>query len=922
MSRRSPSSTLQRVLTLSALPLLLSLGACHRPQAADELMADARRYRDQGDAKAAIIQLKNAVQQQPDHAGARLLLGQMYIEGGDMLSAEKELRRARELGAVPETVLPALGKALLLQGQYERLLQEIPDDPANALALALRGHAMLGLDRTEDARALFRRALQRQPGLSEATLGLAKVALIANQPAQAKQLVDQAITQDPGSVEPLRLKGDLERARSESASARASYEKILAMKPNNVQARVDIANLDIQEGHFKEAREQIRLARKAQPNSLLIYYSQALLEFREGHHQAALDQLQQVLRAVPDHMPSVLLAGAVELALGSNTQAEQYLNRFLFANPGNPYATKLLATIALRNNNADEALKLVRPLLKDTPDDVELLALAGEAEMRGRHFDQAAGYFQKASELKPDAPELRLAHGVSRLGLGENPRAIAELEQASNGGPAAGRAGVLLVLTHLRGKEFDKALEAVDAMIRNGDNPMLQNLRGGVLLARSDVDGARAGFMKALALDPQYLPALDNLAQLDVMEKKPDDARKRYEAALAKDKKNVALMTSLARLATRQGNTAEAMRWLEQATRENPNAQAPAQLLATYYLRAGEKQKALNLAQKLQATDTSSAEALALLAESQAVNGQADAAIESFERLAVLQPKSAGVQVRIANLYLQRNRIDDALLAARKAVKAEPDNVDALLLLNSLLIEKNAFAEGAALAGSFQARHADSPLGYKLEGDLLMAQQKPKDALQRYERGFQLAPSGPLQISIHRALQANGRQAEAAQRMKDWLAKHPADQPTRIYFASAQMAANDHQGAARQLEEIVRQAPENVVALNDLAWSLLQLKDPRALEFAEKAHQLAPKNAAIADTLAAVLLDKGDTARALPLLKKAVDQAPKAADIRLHLAQALFRTGDRKAARAHCEQLLALPDYGRQAEVRALMAQM
>lgn len=480
----SLSPALSHALTLSAL--LLSLGACHRPQAADELIADARRYRDQGDTKAAIIQLKNVVQQQPDHAGARLMLGQIYVESGDMPSAEKELRRARELGAMPETVLPALGKALLLQGQYDRLLKEIPDDPGNGMVLALRGHALLGLDRTEDARTQFRRALQRQPELSEATLGLARVALLANQPAQASQLVDQAIRQDPAGVEPLRMKGDLERARSESAAARQSYQKILTLKPNNVQARVDIANLDIQEGHFQDAREQIRLARKAQPNSLLIFYSQALLEFREGHYQASLDQLQQVLRAVPDHMPSLLLAGAVELAMGSNTQAEQYLNRYLYANPGNPYATKLLATIALRDNHADEALKLVRPLLKDTPDDVELLALAGEAEMRGRHFDEAAGYFQKASELKPDAPELRLAHGVSRLGLGENPRAIAELEQAGSNGPAGGRAGVLLVLTHLRGKQFDKALDAVDAMIRSGDNPMLQNLLHRVIYSASE----------------------------------------------------------------------------------------------------------------------------------------------------------------------------------------------------------------------------------------------------------------------------------------------------------------------------------------------------------------------------------------------------------------------------------------------------
>lgn len=203
-----------------------------------------------------------------------------------------------------------------------------------------------------------------------------------------------------------------------------------------------------------------------------------------------------------------------------------------------------------------------------------------------------------------------------------------------------------------------------------------------------------------------------------------------------------------------------------------------------------------------------------------------------------------------------------------------------------------------------------------------MAQQKHREALQRYERAFELAPSGPLVIARHRALLAAGQQNEAAAAIRQWLDKYPADQPTRIYYASALLAGGDFRSASAQYELIVQRAPDNVIALNDLAWSLLQLKDGRALGFAEKAYQLAPKNPAVADTLAAILLDKGNTARAVPLLKKAVEQAPSAGDIRLHLAQALLKAGDRKGARGQCEQLLAMPDFKGQAEVRALMAQM
>jgi cellulose synthase operon protein C len=565
---------------------------------------------------------------------------------------------------------------------------------------------------------------------------------------------------------------------------------------------------------------------------------------------------------------------------------------------------------------------LIRAALKGAPEDAELLALAGDTQMRARRFEQASAYFEKASALAPGRSELRLGLGLSRLHMGDDAKAITELERVAEGGPSSGRAGMLLVLGHLRDKQFDKALATVDAMIAKGDNATLRNLRAGVLLARSDMAGARAGFTQALALDPAFLPALDNLANLDLLDKKPDEARKRYEKALAHDRKNVALMTALARLETRAGKPAEATKWLEQANRQDPDAKVPARQLAEHYLRTGEKQKALTLAQKLQATDTEDPATLALLAQAQELNRQDEAALESYQRLAAQQPKSAAAHIRIAVLHLAARRGAEALQAARKAARADPDSAEAAVLLHGLLIENKAVDEAISAAQSLQARHADWPLGFKLEGDALMARQKPADAAQRYQRALQLAPSGPMVIALHRALGGAGKQQEAAAQLRQWLDKHPEDTGTRIYYASTLVGENDYKAASQQYERILKAAPDNAVTLNDYAWSLLQLKDGRALGYAEKAHKLAPDSAPIADTLAAILLDKGDTARALPLLKKATEQAPQANDIRLRFAQALFAAGDRKGARVQCEQLLAARDFDRQPEVRALMAKL
>src|SRR6266702_8438603 len=55
---------------------------------------DAKKLLEKGDARAAVIQLKNAVQADPDSGLARFELGGAEMRLADYLSAEKELRAA------------------------------------------------------------------------------------------------------------------------------------------------------------------------------------------------------------------------------------------------------------------------------------------------------------------------------------------------------------------------------------------------------------------------------------------------------------------------------------------------------------------------------------------------------------------------------------------------------------------------------------------------------------------------------------------------------------------------------------------------------------------------------------------------------------------------------------------------------------
>jgi len=114
--------------------------------------------------------------------------------------------------------------------------------------------------------------------------------------------------------------------------------------------------------------------------------------------------------------------------------------------------------------------------------------------------------------------------------------------------------------------------------------------------------------------------------------------------------------------------------------------------------------------------------------------------------------------------------------------------------------------------------------------------------------------------------------------------------------------------------------PNDAIALNNLAWVSRQLKDPKALEYAEKANELAPDNAGILDTLTELLLDAGEVKRAIESQQRAVALAPDNADLRLNLARAFIQDGNKESAKRELRMLAKLgPGYPNQTTVAKLM---
>lgn len=909
--------------SLLAALVLFAVAGCSQPSSAEQ-RAQAATLRQHGDYRAAVVALKSALAAEPNDAGTRYQLAQAYLDMGDSLPAEKEARQALQLGYARGPALALLAAALVLQGQQQKALDDTAGGPDLPALVTARADAMLALGRSDEARAAYEHVLATAPGYAAAGIGLGRLAWIDGQADAARAGAERVLAAEPRNTDALMFEADLLRADGHADQAIAVYDQVLALSPQHRTAHIEKAYTAVGLRRFDLAQAELNAEQKIAPGSLLAWYTQALLDYSRGKPEAARDTLYKILKAAPDHMPSVLLAGAVNLKLRAYYQAEHYFSRYLERNPDNLQARKMLASALLGSGHADDALAALQPALKKKDDDAQLLALAGESNLRRRRFDAAADLFEQASTIDTNSASLRTALGLSQLGKGDTSDAVTELQTATKLDKTSIEAGEALVRAQMTLGHKDAALDAADALLRaHPDKAPVLALKAQVQAGRGEADAARAGFQHALAADPAYYPAAAGLTQLALDARHPDAARQVLLDFVAKNKTSVEAMAALATLADRAHDAAAVTRWLEQAAAVDPHAIGPGVNLIAEYLRSGHPDKALDLAHRLRVSHPDDADLLDLLAKAQMAGGDMAGALDSYKSLAAALPRSAAVRMQIAALRIMMGNLAQGEEDLKVVLAMQPDFPSAQVALADLYVRKGSPDLALLVASHLQRAHPEGSAGFQLEGDVQMAKHQPEPALAAYEKAFALGAKTELVVKIDNALREARRVPEAERRLAAWLDKHPDDIRALTYRAQTWMAAGDYKRGAAQLEDVVRRQPANVVALNNLALAYQELGDARAQATAEAAVRHAGERPDVLDTLAWILVGKGDAGRALTLLQKAHAAAPAARDIRYHLAAALAASGDKDGARKELGSLLAGDMRFAQADdARKLMARL
>jgi len=926
MRNRQPRGAAAAVAVGLGMSLLAGCSQEETSKVGDYL-AQAEDYREQGRVRATILALKNALQQAPKNAKGRRLLGEAYLEAGNAVGAEKELRRSRELGVASEKVQVPLARALLEQGKHAEVLEELKGlggltPKLQAEALAVRGLALLGQEKLDAAEAAFARAAEKDTDAIPPQVGKARVQMARGRLEPARATLNAVLADDPQAHEGWRLLGHLERLAGRAKQAEAAFTMAIARSEDRVEDHLDRALVRVYLGDLEGVEADLASARQAQAGHPRIRLIQGVLHLKKGEYAQAQSQLEKALRGARKVNIGTFYLGTAHFAQDHWQQARQYLERFLEANPESNQARAMLASIALRSEEFARAESLLTPALENGRADPRLLGLMGQVQMATGRVEEGAAMLRRVRGRSGQSGHT--AAGLALMTHGQMGLGVKELEKALQQQPNDPKANIGLVLGYLGEGRFQKAFEAAERVrAAKPGSPVGPDFMALALLGQGESERA-FGLLEQVQTDHPGDPIsgllLGSRAEQDG---KVARARSLYEEVLAHHPQQREAIMRLSQLEVRAGNRKKAEGLLQGAVEEEPEALKPRIALARLKLTGGQPAAALDLTEKGLEAHADNPALLRLKGRAQLGMERPSYAVDTFKRLTKRQPESVGAHYLLGRAHLQAEQPDRARQALEKAVALDPETPRPRLVLARLLVQQNRLDQAEGEIAQLRDAFPDEPAILDLAGELAYRQGDPAEAARIYGQANEVAPGTRFVTRKAGAQWAAGERTGSVATLKAWLEKHPEDATAQLALAQRYQNLGRVEQAVAGYRELLSLSPDNPVVHNNLAWLLRNRQPEEALHHVKRARELAPDSPEIQDTHAMILLDQDQERQAIRILRRVVERRPDNPTLRFHLAQALVEDGKRQAAREQLETVLsAKRRFPERKEAQALRQQL
>ena len=235
----------------------------------------------------AIIEFKNAIQQDPNFANAYYQLGLAQLEQEQLSQGYGNLIKAVELDKNNIDARIRVAELYFSQGvregDYSKAEVEIRDilelDPNNAKAYIIRarifstkatrdqqeGNEEAAQEKYVHALADIQKSIELNPDDIEAYIVLGQIYLVQNKPEDARQAFEKVLTIDPENVRTYVFLASIAFKDEDTDKAEELYQKVLQIDSENMQGLVGMGEIYLSKNNYDKAIETANTVLNALP---------------------------------------------------------------------------------------------------------------------------------------------------------------------------------------------------------------------------------------------------------------------------------------------------------------------------------------------------------------------------------------------------------------------------------------------------------------------------------------------------------------------------------------------------------------------------------------------------------------------------------------------------------------------------------
>ena len=890
------SKMLFRIVTLTLAAALIA--SCSKEAKKTRFLAEADSYFKAGNYDKAKVSYLNVVRLDPQNALAFERIGTMWLEDGSPLRAAAFLVKANELAPKNDQNRIRLTRCYLAIGRFAdaskqalKVLEQTPDNGDAIIALTEAARSK------EDIQAAEQH-LEKYPKKDDISFHLASANLFLSSGdlAAAEKALRPALTVNPNSSAAHMALGDLYLLKKDQKQAGEEFKKAAELAPVRSMERLKYAAFMSAAGDTAETRRISTEMTTQAPDYLPGWTLLAELAFKEGKYDEALSLLENVFSREPQYIDGHRLESEVLLAKGDTKKATEVLERLDQTYPDTPLIKYELARAYLKKNNMNQAKVVLDQAISINPNYAEAILLLADINLRSGHGEAV---IEPMTRLLKRSPELR---------------------------PAA----LLLAAAYGSLDRFDDAavITGEEAKLAPRD-PQAQMALGLTLRQAKRNDEARQAFEKAAELAPDNLWPVDQLVELDLLEKHFDTAQQRIDRHFQKTPDSPAAHFFKGKILVAEEKWGPAETELQKTLQLDPNFGGAYDLLVQTYLVTNKLPQALSQLQTQLSKNPNDASALMTLALLHERTNEFAKARDAYEHLLSLKPDLVSALNNLACLYADRlNDLGKAYDLARKARDLQGNDPAIADTFGWILSKRGEYQQALAILQGSAAKLPDSPeVQFHLGMTAYMMGQPDlaRVALQKAASATNDFP-GKEESKRHLALLKNDAAAApelSVSQLEAMAKKQPNDviAQTRLGEAYEKQGAADKAAAA--FEQVLKLNPRLASATTKLAQLYagpLQNKE-KALAYAKKARELTPNDPQVTSILGKVAYQSGNLAWSYSLLQEAARQRENDPSILHDLAWAAYRLGKVNEARETMQKALATgSDFPEAADARTFLS--